>query len=152
MFNYTIISNNEFKIENKEQDFLLFYIGDETLAISETDKMNVEEVENNKLSKIKELNTKYQENYNLYLSNYPQAEIDTFNDKKKEALAYQLDNTVQTPIIDAIVATLGGTKDDYILSVLSKVESIANNEGNLVKTRDAIKACTTQEDLDSIII
>ena len=109
-------------------------------------------LDENKLSKIKELNTKYQDDYNTYLSKYPQAEIDTFNDKKKEALAYQLDNTVQTPIIDDIVSTLGGTKDDYILSILSKVSQIAQNEGNLVKTRDAIKACTTQDELDAIVI
>jgi len=105
-----------------------------------------------KQAKIKALQDKYQASYNVYLSKYPEVEIASFPTKQKEALAYQVDNTAPTPVIDAIVATWGGTKADYIASVLAKVVYLAGQEGDMVKVRDSIKACTTQTELDAIVI
>jgi len=106
----------------------------------------------NKTTKIKALQDKYQATYDTYLAQYPQSEIATFDDKKREALAYNLDPTVATPIIDSIVAGWGGTKADYMTSVLAKITYLATQEGAMVKVRDAIKACTTQAELDLIIV
>ena len=152
MFKYTIISNTEFKIENKNKNFLLFYIGDETLAINEIKRLNLEELVENKVAKIKELQDKFQADYDTYLASYPQAEVASFNDKQREAVAYNLDNTTPTPIIDSILARLGEDKATYIKSILDKVKFLAEREGEMVKTRDAIKACTTQADLDAIVV
>jgi len=109
-------------------------------------------LDENKQAKIKHLQDKYQAQYDAYLAQYPQSEIATFDDKKREALAYNSDNTVATPIIDAIVLNWGGTKVDYMTSVLAKITYLAGQEGAMVKVRDAIKACTTQAELDLIII
>jgi len=111
-------------------------------------------LEEQKQTKIKQLQDKYQAEYNAYLAQYPQSEVATFDDKKSEALAYNLDNTTPTPIIDSIVAGYGDTitKEDYIQSVLDKVHYLAQKEGAMVKVRDRIKACTTQAELDAIVI
>jgi len=104
-----------------------------------------------KQAKIKQLQDKYQEDYDTYLAKYPKSEVASFPDKKKEALAYNLDNTSPTPIIDAIVASMPSTaKEEYIQSVLNKVLYLAGKEGAMVEIRDQIKACTTQDELDAI--
>jgi len=107
-----------------------------------------------KKAKIKALQEKYQAEYDAYLAQYPKSEIATFEDKKKEAIAYNLDNTTPTPIIDSILAGYGSniTKDDYVASILAKVNYLAQREGAMVAKRDAIKACTTQAELDAIVI
>ena len=105
-----------------------------------------------KQAKIKALQDKYQAEYDAYLAKYPQAEVSSFDDKKREAIAYNLDNTTPTPIIDSILAGLGDDKATYINSILAKVQFLAQKEGAMVKTRDAIKACTTQDELDAIVI
>jgi len=110
-------------------------------------------LEENKLAKIKDLQDKFQLGYDTYLSQYPQSEIATFNDKKREALAYNIDPTVPTPIIDAIVANMPSTtKASYIAGVMAKITYLAGQEGTMVEIRDNIKACTTQAELDLIII
>jgi len=122
------------------------YSGDKDLTLC------VDVNEKDRQAKIKALQDKFQSGYDAYLANYPQAEVASFNDKKNEALAYNSDNTAPTPIIDAIILGSVDTKADYIASVLAKVQFLAVKEGEMVKVRDAIKACTTQDDLDAIVI
>lgn len=105
-----------------------------------------------KLEKIKLLHKKYEQSYQEYLNSYPKNEVDSFDDKKREALAWSADNTAPTPIIDSILTGLGEDKATYINSILAKVQYLAQKEGEMVKTRDAIKACTTQEELDAIVV
>ena len=105
-----------------------------------------------KLAKIKQLHDKYQKMYDAYLAQYPKREVDSFAVKQAEAIAYNLDNTAPTPVIDALIKTSGDTKSDYVASVLAKVTALAEQEGQMVKIRDSIKACTTQKDLDAIVI
>lgn len=102
--------------------------------------------------KIKELHDKYQAEYDNYLAKYPKREVDTFGVKQAEATAYTLDNTSPTPVIDSIVAGTGEDRVAYIESVMQKVTYLAMQEGEMVSVRDAIKACTTQEELDAILI
>jgi len=103
-----------------------------------------------KQSKIKLLQNNYQSKYNAYLSKYPEAEIASFLTKQKEALAYQADNKAPTPVIDSIIKTLGGTKADYVAAIIAKINYLAEQQGAMIKVRNAIKACTTQADLDKI--
>lgn len=115
-------------------------------------KSNEELFTFNKQEKISVLQDKFQAQYDNYLDSYPKAEVSSFDDKKSEALAYNLDINTPTPIIDNIVLGWGGTKADYIASILAKVHYLAQQEGAMVKTRDAIKACTTQDELDAIVV
>ena len=105
-----------------------------------------------KQAKIKQLHDKYQKMYDVYLAQYPKREVDSFAVKQAEAIAYNLDNTAPTPVIDALIKTSGDTKANYVASVLAKVTALAEQEGQMVKIRDSIKACTTQKDLDAIVI
>ena len=113
---------------------------------------NAEILNKAKQEKIKQLHTNYQEAYNEYLSQYPKAEVDSFPIKQAEALAYQKDNNAPTPVIDDIVSKSGGTKEDHIQSVLDKISYLAQKEGAMLSIRDKIKACTTQADLDKVVL
>jgi len=105
-----------------------------------------------KQTKIKQLQDKYQKEYDAYLAQYPKREVDSFPVKQAEAIAYNLDNTAPTPIIDAIVSKNGAAKSDYVASILTKVTALAAQEGEMVAIRDSIKACTTQDELDAIVV
>lgn len=129
-----------------------FFVETEAEAITQVNTRNKEYLEKQKAAKIKLLHDKYQSVYQEYLNQYPKNEVDSFGDKRREALAWTADNTVATPIIDSIVAGWGGNKADYVASVIAKVQYLAQKEGEMVKTRDAIKACTTQAELDAIVV
>jgi len=102
--------------------------------------------------KINQLHANYDASYNAYLAQYPSAEVATFATKQKEAEAYSIDNTVATPVIDGIISSSGDTKAVYVQSVLDKISYLAQLEGDMVATRDAIKACNTQAELDAIVV
>ena len=105
-----------------------------------------------KQAKIKQLQDKYQSEYDAYLAQYPKREVDSFPVKQSEAIAYNLDNTAPTPVIDAIISKNGAAKSDYVASILTKVTALAAQEGEMVAIRDSIKACTTQDELDAIVV
>ena len=64
---------------------------------------NAEILNKAKQEKIKQLHDKYQKMYNDYLAQYPKREVDSFAVKQAEAIAYNLDNTAPTPVIDALI-------------------------------------------------
>lgn len=81
---------------------------------------------------------------------YSQSEVDSFLDKRNEAMAWRADNTVATPYVTA----MGGGNEEVRLmllnSILAKVEATAQLEGYVLSKRDAIEACTTQQELEAI--
>jgi len=113
---------------------------------------NVKIFNEQKQDKINQLHTKYQKMYDDYLAQYPKREVDSFATKQAEATAYTIDNTASTPIIDAIVGNNATLKSAYITAVMAKVTALAQQEGQMVAIRDSIKACTTQSELDAIVI
>jgi len=121
---------------------------DGTIFISQT----LPTLDEQKQTKIKQLQDKYQSEYDAYLAQYPKREVDSFPVKQAEAIAYNLDNTAPTPVIDAIISKNGAAKDDYVASILIKVTALAAQEGEMVAIRDSIKACTTQDELDAIVV
>lgn len=110
--------------------------------------------EDNQSQKLKDLNTWHDTQTALMKSAYSQSEIDSFLDKRNEALAYRADFNNPTPYVDAMV-TSGGIRDDIarvilLDAILSKVDAVAQLETFVSVTRDAIKVCLTQADLDAI--
>ena len=105
-----------------------------------------------KLTKITQLHAKYQKMYDDYLAQYPKREVDSFPIKQAEAIAYTANNTALTPVIDAIVGSNATLKSAYITSIMAKVTALAQQEGQMVTIRDSIKACTTQAELDAIVV
>lgn len=109
-------------------------------------------IEDLKLEKIKALHNKYQDEYDAYLSQYPQREVDTFATKQKEATAYIIDNTTPTPSIDAMVNNDHMAKVELINAIMTKVQYLAQQEGEMIAKRDLIKAATTEAELEGIVI
>jgi len=102
-------------------------------------------------SMITTLHRTFDDLYNNYLTSYPNAEIASFPTKQKEAMAWNLDNTTPTPTIDAMVQNNPTKRAELLYAVLAKVTYLAEQEGEMVAKRDAIKACENQNDLDILL-
>ena len=61
-----------------------------------------------------------------YKSKFANEEVVSFEDKRKEALAWNIDNTTSTPVCDAIAAGAGIDREAYLQSVIDKV-AVENN-------------------------
>jgi len=101
-------------------------------------------------SMINTLHKAYDENFNAYLSQYPKGEQESFKDKAYEAKAYQADNTVATPYISGMVGGDEALRVEMLTAVWNKVQYSSMMEGQMIAKRDAIKACTTIEELEAI--
>lgn len=107
-----------------------------------------------KAEKIKQLHTKFNTDYTNYLAQYPTIEIESFKDRGNEAKDYMLDNTTPTPLIDATLK-VGYTEAQRVAEITAvdtKAKYILNLGGIARDTRDLINACTTQAELDAIVI
>jgi len=90
-------------------------------------------------------------------NSYSDISVGSFADKRKEALAWKIDNTAITPYVDMLCTLPDGTVDatarvDLLNAILAKVVQVAQLEQYEDTTRTAIKACTTQAELDAIVI
>ena len=111
-------------------------------------------------AKLKEVQNKY-ELQRQALITVPQGEEDTWAEQRKEYEAYQLDNTALTPSIDGLVAgdnLVGGTitKVELIakigVNISDLISGIATITGMQHGYERKINACTTQAELDAIVI
>ena len=147
-----------YKYENKNGKHLVTgtnyksYFNEKVGALDFIDLANKQLLDELKLEKIKALHVKADEAYQEYISNYPKAEVESFDTKAKEALAWEMDNSTATPFIDRLALQAGEDRVAYINDILVKVHYQADSEGAMIATRDAIKACTTQEELEAIQI
>ena len=90
-------------------------------------------------------------------SKYSDISIESFADKRKEALAWKVNNTAPTPYVDMMCTLPDGSIDatarvDLLNAILTKVAQVAQLEAYERSTRIAIEACTTQEELNAILI
>lgn len=108
-----------------------------------------EYVEDKKQLKLKDLNAWHDAQTEAMKAKYSKAEVDSFLDKRNEALAYRKDNTVQTPYIMAMAGGNEATRIMLINSILAKVDAVAQLEAYVLAKRDEIEACTTQEELEA---
>lgn len=88
-----------------------------------------------KLKKLQELNEKVQEIANSIIGNYPEFERLTWQDQKAEALAWQLNSSTSTPLLDGIAQIRGITREDCISRVLIKNSLFQNLVMQLVGLR-----------------
>ena len=149
MFTYTMINDNKFELSDGIS-YKTLMNGTEEMAINMVATKNSAIFEENKQVKIKELQDKYQSEYNAYLAKYPKREVESFDDKKREALAYNADNSASTPLVDAMVGGDADLRIEMLNSILEKIFYVAAQEGMMVATRDAIKACKTVDELNDI--
>lgn len=121
-------------------------------ATQAVDEMNSALFKQQQAEALVALNRKADEEYQVYLSKYPEVEKATFPKKEAEATAYGLDNTTPTPYLLRLTKGDIVARDTMVAAILGKVQELADNEQTVVDTRNAIKACATIEDLALIAI
>lgn len=111
------------------------------------------------LSKEKEwlisyLASKADEQKDRLLIGYPQTEIESFYRQEKEALAWQLDNSVDAPMLKQIAQARGVPFDVLVRKVIEKSNIFANAIGLVIgqrqKFEERILSATKQEELSLI--
>lgn len=111
------------------------------------------------LSKEKEwlisyLASKADEQKDRLLIGYPQTEIESFYRQEKEALAWQLDNSVDAPMLKQIAQARGVPFDVLVRKVIEKSNVFANAIGLIIgqrqKFEERILSATKQEELSLI--
>ena len=95
---------------------------------------------------------KYQGIVNAVRNKYSEYEIESFTDQRNEWKLYIADNNAKTPIVDAIANARGISRDDLFTKIGNNVTAIAATQGEQNSKEDAIKACTTIEELEAIEI
>lgn len=106
-------------------------------------------------SKLAEINEKYNVATSSLVSTYPSTELLTFDKQEKEARSWQADNTVSTPLIDALVLGRGIDKDELVRRIIAKAEAFALATGYLTgqlqRYEDLLDAATTAEEVAAIV-
>lgn len=73
----------------------------------------------------------------LLAPNYPQHEIDTWDQQRREAVAYTDDPTTDTPLLSAMATARGWTVADLASRVLVKAEAFAVAGGEILGRQQA---------------
>jgi hypothetical protein len=74
---------------------------------------------------IAEINATFEKEIAAVKEGYLEDEIKSWPQQVAEAQAYQADNTAVTPLLDAMVATKGGTKDELVLRIATNATQYA---------------------------
>lgn len=107
--------------------------------------------EGNKQRKLQELNQWHDAQTTAMKAKYSQSEVDSFLDKRNEAMAWRVNNTVATPYVDAMSGGNAEVRIMLLTSILAKVDATAQLEAYVLSKRDAIEVCSTQEELEAIV-
>lgn len=107
-----------------------------------------------KASALLELNAESQRVASGLMSDYPEFEKLTWEDQRRDAMAWKADNAAATPYIDVLAQVRGIDRVDYLNRTLAKINAFSAAAQQLVgqrqKYEDQIKAAATQEALDAI--
>ena len=76
-------------------------------------------------SAIAEINATFEEEIAAIKTGYVEDEIKSWPQQIAEAEAYQADNTAVTPLLDAMIAATGGTKDELVLRIATNAAQYA---------------------------
>lgn len=75
----------------------------------------------------------------LLAPNYPQHEIDTWDQQRREAIASTDDPLVEIPLLTAMASARGWTVADLAARVLQKAEAFAAGGGAILGTQQALE-------------
>ena len=78
-----------------------------------------------KTAAINAINSTFEEEIAAVKEDYTEDEIKSWPQQVAEAQAYQADQTVSTPLLDAIVSQRGGTKDELVLRIATNATQYA---------------------------
>lgn len=101
-------------------------------------------------------NAQYSASIDQMTSDYPVAEIATWERQRAEAVAWGADPAAATPWIDIASAARGLDRDEYLARTLAKVTAFAGASAYLTGRRlgidDQLRAATTAEALAAVVI
>lgn len=80
---------------------------------------------NTKARAIAEINAAFEKEVAAIKAGYTEDEIKSWPQQIAEAEAYQADNTAVTPLLDAMIAATGGTKDELVLRIATNATQYA---------------------------
>ena len=88
---------------------------------------------------VAQINQTFEEEIAAIKDGYTEDEIKSWDQQLAEAVAYQNDQTAQTPLLDAILVNRGGTKDELVLRIATNAMQYADVFGKaLGKKQKAI--------------
>jgi hypothetical protein len=104
----------------------------------------------NKFVMLKVIADRFSEKMKNLIVDASDLETATWEEQKREALLYQSDNTVSTPLIDILAAGRGIDKSDLVTKILTNVESYKIKLANLLveqqQLEQRVKSCQTVPD------
>ena len=74
-------------------------------------------VDEAKANQVRAITKEFESTVSQLKSGYSESEIQSWDLQIKEAEAYQADNTAATPLLDSMLSTRGGTKDELVLRI-----------------------------------
>lgn len=115
-----------------------------------TDAERAEALERAKSAAMQRINVGYEAEMGAILNSYPQAETLTWDKQELEARAWQADNTVATPYIDALAAGRSMDKAELVVRIIAKADAWVSLSGAATGKRQALedsvaKAATIKE-------
>lgn len=143
-----VISNVQFEGAIEIQDHVVIEIG-----MIYKNGVFTKTFEQEKQEKIEALNAYVNEKFTAYLAKYPEVEVQSFTKKATEASMVLADNATimtLTPYLAALTNNDFTARNILAKNISDKVLENAQLEAFAVAIRDAIKACTTVEDLEKI--
>lgn len=121
---------------------------------SYTDAERDEALERAKSDAMQRINVGYEAEMGAILNSYPQAETLTWDKQEREARAWQADNTVATPYIDALAAGRSMDKAELVSRIIAKADAWVSLSGAATGKRqaleDSVTAATTIEEANAI--
>ena len=108
------------------------------------------ELDISKAFKLKEIKETFQGKINALTAKYNKYEVESFVDQRAEWKAWHLDDTSKTPMVDVIADARGIDREVLLGGIGKNVLFILGVQGEQNKLEDAIKACTTEEELEAI--
>lgn len=113
-------------------------------------------VEDLRPAAIEKNNAAYEAAIGAMTSDYPAAEITTWERQRAEAVAWGDDSAAATPWIDIAASARGLDRGEYLARTLAKVTAFAGASAYLTGRRqgidDQIRAATTAEELAAVVI
>lgn len=111
-------------------------------------------LEEAKAEKLAEINAAYSVATSALVESYPETELLTFDKQEAEARKWLADNSVSTPLVNAIAAGRQIDKAELVKRIIAKADSFTLAAGYLTGQRqhyeDMLGAASTLEDIESI--
>ena len=144
----TIVSSSPFYEAIEIQEHISVKIG-----MIYKDGVFTKNFEDLKQEKLESLNTYVNAQFKAYLGKYPDVEVQSFTVKSAEAARIAVNPETplsDTPYLSALTNNDLTARNELAEAVNAKVKENAELEAFAVQTRDAIKACKTQEELTNV--